>query len=493
VPLDYQHPHGQTISLALIKLPASDPAHRIGSLFTNPGGPGGSGVQFVRLAASLIPAEVRAHFDLVGFDPRGVAASTPVQCFGSNAEKQAFFQNVPPFPVGPHEDRAFIQTFEQFDALCSQRNPSLLPHMSTANAARDMDLLRQAVGDARLSYLGLSYGTYLGASYVNLFPDRVRAVILDGVVEPIEWSTGRDQEARTEPFSTRLRSDSGAFETLGAFLNLCSEAGTAGCAFAAGTPKATRDKFNDLLHGLLEHPLVVTTPQGPITVTYADVVGVVLGALYSPSIWPQLAALLQALNQLAGGPELMALRQALAGPAAAAASYENSLDAFSAITCADSDNPDSPFAWPAAAERADQRAPYFGSAWTFASMPCASWAARDRNRYTGPWDRPTSNTVLVIGNTFDPATRYQSAVALSHELADARLLTLDGWGHTSFGKSTCVQQLEIGYLVSGRPPAPGTVCHPDQTPFGVTTAAEVAAERTAEALTRPSLPGNLAA
>src|SRR5262249_1553688 len=215
VPLDYARPHERTISIALIKLPASDTANRIGSLFANPGGPGESGVDFIRHASTRLSAGIRASFDLIGFDPRGGAASTPVRWFDSVADQQAFFQDVPPFPVGPREERAFIETFEQFDELCKQRNSDLLPHMSTANAARDMDLLRQAVGDPKLSYLGFSYGTYLGTSYVNLFPDRVRAVVLDGAIEPVEWSTGRDDESETLPFSTRLQSDDGAFKTLG--------------------------------------------------------------------------------------------------------------------------------------------------------------------------------------------------------------------------------------------------------------------------------------
>jgi pimeloyl-ACP methyl ester carboxylesterase len=488
VPLDYRQPHGQTISLALSRLPASDPAHRIGSLFVNPGGPGGSGVGFVQAAASLFPADVRARFDIVGFDPRGVAASNPVLCFTSAAEQQAFFQNVPPFPVGAAETRAFIQTFERFAALCAQRNPDLLRHMSTANADRDLDLLRQAVGDARLTYLGLSYGTYLGASYVNLFPDRVRSVILDGVVDPVAWATGLGDQAETLPFSTRLHSDQGAFATLGQFLRLCAEAGPTSCAFAAGTASATRDKFDDLVRGLLEHPVVLSTPQGPVSITYAIVVQTVLSIMYSPVLWPALASALQGLEQ-AAGPEFLALRQALASPAAAPP-YNNGEDAFAAISCADTDNPRSPEAWPAAARAADRRAPFFGSPWTFASQPCATWAARDRDRYTGPWNRPTSGPVLVIGNLFDPATRYQSAVSLTRDLARGRLLTLDGFGHTSFLQSACVERFETAYLVSGTLPAAGTHCQPDQLPFGLTTADRAAAQRrAATAIGRPLLPG----
>jgi pimeloyl-ACP methyl ester carboxylesterase len=302
VPLDYQLPLGRTISLALIKLPASDPARRIGSLFVDPGGPGASGVQFVRLDGALIPAEVRARFDVIGFDPRGVAASAPLRCFASTAAQQAFFQNVPAFPVGPQEDLAFVRTFERYDALCARRNADLLPHVSTANAARDLDLLRQAVGDGGLSYLGLSYGTYLGATYANLFPERVRSMVLDGAIDPVEWATGRGDESRTEPFSTRLRSDQGASATLDQFLDLCAVAGTQSCAFAAASEQATRDKFDDLLRGLLEHP----QGTGSTAVTYALVVLVTLVGLDSPSDWPFLGTLLQEFEPPAGGSALPA-------------------------------------------------------------------------------------------------------------------------------------------------------------------------------------------
>ena len=222
-----------------------------------------------------------------------MASSTPVQCFPSFGDELRFFASLPPFPVTPQEDVAFIDAFAQFDAFCEARNADLLPHMSTANAARDMNLLRQAVGDERLTYLGFSYGTYLGATYVNLFRDRVRAVTLDGVIEPIEWATGRDNQADRLPFSTRLKRDDGAYETLQQFFALCAQAGSARCAFAAGSAEGSQaldHKFDTLMQRLLQAPVVVPTPGGPVTVTYAIAVRLTLGALYGPSVLPQLAA-----------------------------------------------------------------------------------------------------------------------------------------------------------------------------------------------------------
>lgn len=497
VPLDYRQPLGQTIFIALIRQSALDPSNRIGSLFINPGGPGGSGVDAVRAVAQFFPQELQARFDIVGFDPRGVGLSTPVQCFATAADQQTFLASLPAFPVTRTEETAFINAFAQFDAACAVRNRTMLAHMSTANADRDMDLLRQAVGDEKLTYLGVSYGTYLGATYANLFPDRVRAVVLDGAIEPVEWATGRGSEGRRLPFSTRLRSDDGAEKTLNQFLALCQQAGPTLCPFATVTEGTDaqggdpRDKFDELMARLLEKPVVFSTPVGPFTVTYADAVSLTLGALYAPIIWPLLGVVLQELwlasgGGTGGGADVRSLQLQLA-LSPVAQPYNNSFDASAAIACADTDNPRSPSAWPRAARQADSRAPFFGSAWTWVSIPCAQWQVSDSGRYTGPWNRPTANPILVVGNFFDPATRYESAVSLTHLLASARLLTLDGWGHTATFKSACIDNATTRYLVDGTLPPVGTICKPDMTPFGLAPALQAARQHAT--ILRPVIPG----
>jgi pimeloyl-ACP methyl ester carboxylesterase len=210
VPLDYDRPSGATITLALIRLPASDPGRRIGSIFVNPGGPGESGVDAVRQGGrSLFSAEVRARFDLVGFDPRGIGASTPLRCFDSLDEAQAV---LPPFrfPVTAAEERIWVEADQTFARACAGRGGPIIDHMATADVARDLDLLRQAVGDRQLTYVGLSYGAYLGATYANLFPAEVRALVLDGVPDPVAWATGRGDQAATQPLFNRLGSAQGA-------------------------------------------------------------------------------------------------------------------------------------------------------------------------------------------------------------------------------------------------------------------------------------------
>lgn len=490
VPLDYEQPNGQMISIALIRLPAGDPAHRIGSLLVNPGGPGGSGVQAVRNSGPYFPAELRARFDLVGFDPRGVGESTPVRCFASQAEQQAFWGSLLVFPVTPAEDLAYIRAAADFDQRCGQRSGELLPHVTTANTARDMDLLRQALGEAKLSYLGVSYGTYLGTTYANLFPDKVRALVLDGAVEPIEWATGRHGEGDRLPVFLRLKSDEGSSQTLGAFLDLCAGAGPSACPFAVGTDRqATHLRFQNLMTRLREHPVPVPAPQGTGQITYAITVEVALAGLYNQTIWPTLAYALQHLDQ-GDGTVMLQIIQALAPPSP---TYDNTREAQLAVICGDTDSPRAPYAWPAIAAGADLRSPYFGAEWAWTSVQCAKWPARDTDRYAGPYDRPTANPILVVGNTFDPATRYQSAVALSHELANARLLTLDGWGHTAFNQpSTCAHNAEIRYLVDLQLPAPGTVCKPDVGPFGPVAAGLASPAPAIANLARPILPAPLA-
>jgi len=464
VPLDSGHPRGAKISLALIRLPAGDPARKIGSIFINPGGPGGSGVDFVRAAGPILYSdEVRARFDLVGFDPRGVIGSTPLRCFETFDQALAV---LPPmaFPVTRAEERIWIRSDRALARACARRGGAILDHMATADVARDLDLLRRAVGDDKLSYVGYSYGTYLGATYANLFPNKVRALVVDGVLDPIAWATGRGDQARTLPFSTRLRSDQGALATLNEFFRLC-DAGAANCAFSAGSP---RRRFARLAERLLAEPVQLPDGQGgTFPFTYADLVATALGAMYDPASWPFLAEFLQQLWDLAqpqaAAATLGTLRARLGG--FQQEEYPNFVEGFPGVACSETDNPASVGAWARAARASDRRFPYFGRLWTWITSICQPWPGQDADRYDGPWTRRTSNPVLVVGTRFDPATRYQGAVILDNLLPRSRLLTLDGWGHTSLLASACIDGHVSGYLLTAQVPPRGTVCQPDVVPF----------------------------
>jgi pimeloyl-ACP methyl ester carboxylesterase len=464
VPLDYDKPRGAQISLALIRLPAGDPAHRLGSVFLNPGGPGGSGVDFVHdLGRLLFTAQVRARFDLVGFDPRGIMRSTPLRCFATLEQALAVLPPFP-FPVTRAEEGIWVQSDRQLAAACAQRGGPILDHMATADAARDLDLLRRAVGDKRLSYVGYSYGSYLGTTYANLFPSKVRALTVDGVLDPIAWSTGRNDQARTLPFSTRLRSDQGAYATLLEFFRLCDRGGP-NCAFSAGDPQ---QRYAALAERLRRAPAQVPDGQGgTMPFTYNDLVAVTLGAMYAPDVWPDLAALLQQLDALTRPQAVAAaLRTLRLQLGAYQQDYPNFVEGFPGVACSDSDNPDQVSAWAQAARASDRRFPYFGRPWTWISSICQPWPGRDTDRYMGPWTRRTVNPVLVVGNRFDPATRYQGAVTVANLLPRSRLLTLAGWGHTSLlAGSSCVNAWVSRYLLTTQVPPVGTICRPDVVPF----------------------------
>ena len=457
VPLDYNKSNGTTIELALIRLPATDPALRIGSLFVNPGGPGNSGVEFVRSAARLTyPAEVRARFDIIGMDPRGVAASTPVRCFASDLERQQFFADYDVLPVSRAELAAAIDKVTDLARRCQARVGWLLPHLSTANVARDLDLLRRAVGDAKLSYVGYSYGTYLGATYANLFPDKVRVLALDGNTDPPAYTIG---PRLSVPF-VRVNSHLAASETLQQFFTLCEEAGQR-CAFADGG--APRTKFATLAQRLRANPL--TLPDGR-RVGYAELVDFTVQVLYRAAEWADGAGSLQQLYELTSPSARIPSSPASMTPSEDPP-YTNVLEAFLASVCGETRNPDDPFAYAGVAARADLDAPYVGAFWTYLSLPCAVWPAQDADRYSGPWRVRTAHPALVLNNRYDPATDHRNALRMVELLPGSRLVTVEGWGHTVRDtRSACADRILANYLIDRTLPPRGTTCQPGIVPFG---------------------------
>ena len=478
VPLDYDHPAGASISLALVRLPAGDPAARIGSLFLNPGGPGGSGVEFVLFAGPfLYTADVRARFDLIGFDPRGIARSTALRCFGTPRQWSGYFTPFP-FPTSPAEEQAWEAADGYLVGSCEQRGGRIIDHMATADVARDLDVLRQAVGDDKLTYAGYSYGSYLGVTYANLFPDRFRALVVDGVLDPIAWSTGMPGE-QSMPFSTRLRSDAGALATLEEFFRLCDEGGSA-CAFSGGAAA----RFAALADSLKTSPIAL--PIGPdqtMSFTYAHLISNALGAMYNSFSWPSFAdflAFLESQTSVSAGARLTAYWQEQGYITKRGfPRYPNFLEGFPGVACSDSDNPDSYRDWSVAAATAEAQFGYFGPLWTWASSICAGWPGRDDDRHVGPFTANTLTPVLVVGNHFDPATRYEGALAVNALLPNSSLLTVHGWGHVSLFLSACADATVAQYLIDGTTPAPGTVCQQDVVPFGGSPFVPVSPERQA--------------
>jgi pimeloyl-ACP methyl ester carboxylesterase len=483
VPLDYGDPRGPTIELAVIRHRASDPTKRIGALFFNPGGPGGRGTEDLPAWFGLFPAQVRERFDIVSWDPRGVGASTAVQCFDSQEAENSFFAGIPFgfFPVGDAQQRAWIPAYDRFGQRCERRNGDLLAHVSTADSARDMDLLRRAVGAKKMNYLGISYGSFLGATYANLFPDKVREVVLDGNMDPVAYTKGGEQGTLLST-SQRLETDKAAAETLNAFLTLCGRASTDRCVFSAGSAAATQAKWDTLLHRLRRQPV---TLDGE-TFTYAVLASSINAWLATTEPvgdfpgWTAAAGVLQDLWLLSSTGDAMApadpadsatLTAAGSRPpdgrssGGGAQRYEGPEQQY-AVECGESPNPTDPRIFVALDLLTYARAGDIGRWWVWTDEACASWPARAAHRYAGPWDRHTAHPILVVNNTVDPETPYEDAVAMSRYLAHGRLLTVDGYGHSVLlNPSPCAKRYESNYFVEGTLPQPGTVCQQKEQPF----------------------------
>jgi pimeloyl-ACP methyl ester carboxylesterase len=349
-----------------------------------------------------------------------------------------------------------------------------------------MDLLRQAVGDERLAYAGYSYGTYLGATYARLFPDRVGRFVLDGTVDPVAWSgTGTGDAAPTTPLGIRVRQGIGATETFGEFARLCREAGPQRCSLAAlGDPA---DVVPATFERLAREPLEVPLPDGTtVVITQQIAVDVTFFDLYSAAAWPALADFLAALAAPVPSPtHVTAAAARTRSPLGARIRGEDypSIGGGLASLCVDATASARVGEYPELIDAHDADAPYFGRFRGWVGLPCEFWRLRDPDAFHGPWENRAKVPVLVIGTRFDPATPYRQSRPYADLFPDGRLLTLDGWGHTAIGKSACVDAAIAGYLVDGKPPRDGAVCAPDEVPFAAPPAARGAP--------RPDVPPGL--
>jgi pimeloyl-ACP methyl ester carboxylesterase len=449
LPMDYDQPEGTQVQIAVARVPAKAPTQRIGSLFFNLGGPGAPAVNYLQAAGAGIFSALNARFDIVAFDPRGVGQSTPSIDCRVNQETEGVLIRPSPTPIGL-DAAALVARAQRYVDSCLANNGEILRHVSTANVARDMDALRAAVGDERLSYLGFSYGTFLGATYAALFPDRYRALVLDGAVEPEQWI--HDPVSLSE-------SQLVAFElALDRFLGACAADQTACSSFGGSDPSAAYD-------GLLASAAATPIPAprytaDPRPVTADDIRDVTAQLLYTKQSWGVLAA---ALAQAASGDgsviraimDLVVLRPADPAP-----------DRFFAIAASEQTWPRDVGAYLERGAREWADSPHFWDHFAYSEIPSALWPIRDEDAYGGSFAvGPSSPTPLVIGTTYDPATPYSWAVGTVRELSNARLLTMEGDGHTAYGRnSACVNSATETYLTAGTLPAAGTVCR-QEVPF----------------------------
>jgi pimeloyl-ACP methyl ester carboxylesterase len=433
VPLDYAHPNGETIKLALIRKPATDSAHRIGSILTNPGGPGAPGIDFLKGIAPAL-ANLNGRFDLVSFDPRGVGQSAPVRCLTGPQEDT--FNALDGVLDDPIEKAAGIQADRDFAAGCQSMSGKLLPFIDTQSVARDMDRIRAWLGDSKLTYLGFSYGTYLGEWYAHLFPTHVRALALDGVLDPA-----------ISPNDLSLAQVKGLQQNLEAWAADCKA--KVSCQFGRNGDPMT--KIVNLLQTLDDHPMQVGARQ----LTRALAIYGIGVTLYDTGGWPYLD---QALTAAAGGNGglLLAFADAYLGRQSNG-TYDNETDSNVAINCIDHPVPTDIASYDALGAAFASASPVFGPSFQYGNLVCAYWPVPAKGQ-SGALTIDGAPPILLVGGSNDPITPYSWAQSANQEIAGSVLLTRRGYGHTSYEASACAQAAEDAYLIDLTLPPVGTVC-----------------------------------
>lgn len=436
VPLDYADPDGPTISLAVLRVRAGGDgqgAKYRGPLVINPGGPGVPGLDYPLAVGSWLE-DVAASYDLIGIDPRGVGSSTPLRC-QTNREMREWFR-ADGTPDTRSERRAFARLAARIGEGCARRSADLLPHVGTRNVARDLESLRIALGAPRLSFLGMSYGTLLGATYADMFPHRTGRVVLDGALDPRLDQVGitRGQIAGFDHAVQRMARS-------------CADSSS--CSLGRDAD-AVLQRINRLLGSLDSRP-VATSTGAPLTQTEA-VTGI-LAALYSPSLWS--TALAEIASALDGDGTGLALR----GRAFLSGDAEF-VSTFYAISCVDSPatpGPEDLAAWARDVAR-DSAVPELSRYLAWSVLPCHAWPAH----LVGPLTATTARgagPILVIGTTHDPATPLSWARALTRQLDSARLLEFRADGHVAVGRgAVCIEGAVTSYFVRGLVPRDGAIC-----------------------------------
>jgi pimeloyl-ACP methyl ester carboxylesterase len=439
VPFDYARPAWRRFSLPVVRLPATDPAQRTGALVINPGGPGGSGVQYALSARSgeFTPA-VRSRFDIVGFDPRGVGGSVPaVHCMSGPQLDEYFATNDAPATAA--QFAAVVSVSKLYAAQCARNAADLLPYVGTVSAAKDLDVLRAALSEPALTYLGKSYGTELGDSYAQQFPRRVRALVLDGAVDPALSGLQVDT-AQAEGFESAF----------GQFAAWCAT--QSGCPFGQASAAST---VAGLLARANRQPLTNLVDSQPAN--GAMLLNGIAAALYLRQEWPDLKSALSAALTASDGTVLVELANFLM-ERNVNGTYSNLSDVELSVDCVDRPWPRSLAAWRAAAAAASKAAPLFGAPIVWGSLPCAYWPVAPVPLTTAG-RAAGARAILVVGDLHDPATPYPWARALAADLASGVLLGWNGEGHTSYMQgSSCVDDYVDAYLINLKFPASGTVC-----------------------------------
>lgn len=438
-PLDWSDPGEGEIELALVRKPAS--GQKIGSLLVNPGGPGGSGFDFIAESIDYaVGAPLQERFDVVGFDPRGVGRSSPVTCVDA-ARMDEFLYGIVPAERGSEEWIAEVtEANRQFGQACADETGELLGNVDTVSAAHDLDLLRAILGDDRLNYLGYSYGSFLGATYAGLYPEKTGRLVLDGAIDP----TTSNQEVN-------IAQSVGFEDALKAYLADCLTGEE--CPFSGSVDDAA-DEVSRLLTSVSESPL--RGSDGRMLGADALVTAIIY-PLYSAESWPYLSDMFESV-MFGEADTALAFADLYNGREPDGTYRDNSTEAFRAVNCLDYTYDDDPAKMRADAEELAQAAPIIGPYFGYGDIGCAQWPVTsegDREAIAAEGAAP----IMVIGTTGDPATPYQWAVALAEQLDSGFLVSYDGEGHTAYRKSNaCVDDTVESFFIDGTVPASDPEC-----------------------------------
>lgn len=437
VPLDYRHPEGKTIEIALLKVPAN--GKKIGTLWTNPGGPGGSGTEF---AATSVPVlfspQILNAYDVIGFDPRGVGKSDPIKCLSDAELDKVRAASFPDTDAG-HKQMEELQ--KQIAKGCEEKSPDMMKFADTTNVVKDLDIMRAANGDASLNYLGYSYGTYLGLRYAEAFPDRVGRMTLDGVLDP------------TATYGQLALGQAKGFEgALTGFVDFCLKSGK--CPLKGSTDQG-KAQIRQFVDRLLNSPLPTANADRPLTQSLA--LSGIFSCLYGKKMWPMLQqALTQAMNQN-DGSYLLKIADVYADRKDDGTYSSNSNEAFWVINSLDYVPTGTPAEWKAQADEINKAAPTVGFNFTYADEGLKSWP--NHGTKVRKWDGSKIPPVLLVGTIHDPATPYDMAEKVHSLAPNSVLLTWDGWDHTAYGHgSDCIDKNVNNFLLTGKLPANGTKC-----------------------------------
>lgn len=438
VPIDYQDLSLGVFRLSLTRDPANQTQKRIGSLIVNPGGPGGSGIGFAQGGQATASISVLNRFDIVGFDPRGVGESEPISCL-TDAETDQFL-SIDETPDTEKEIAYWNQWVERFAKSCQEKNPDTWRHIGSWNVARDMDVLRAALGEQKLNLLGKSYGTLLGALYAELFPDRVGRMVLDGAVDP---DVDFDQNL------TQIKS----FElTLNRFISNCLS--ELGCPLDGPLDNAYQQLI-DFLAALDEQPL--RGPDGRVLTESHATTAILIGLYDDEEFWPYLKMVLG--DALEGDGQFMLFLSDLANSRGGNGKYQdNSLAALYAVNCVDYGDSLSPTELPNEVQRLTEASRFFAPLFGWGSSACLGWKGKNLETVRRVNATPTQ-PILIIGTTYDPATPIAWTYSLSKQISNSVVLEWVGDGHTAYRRgSLCVDGIVNEYLIFGTLPKNGEIC-----------------------------------